>query len=108
MLWPRGGQQAGAAQANRSFGLITGEGDPREQGSGAGQSSTQESAAPQASRGMVGVGDEGTQWPQSPTCTTWTCGSGSANPEGGVDLVSILKDRSGLAGEGAQKTKRRW
>ena len=89
--WPRGGQQAGAAQANGNYGLITGDGDPREQGSGAGQSGTQ------ASRGVVGVGSLGDH--KALHAPTWTCGLRLYRPRGGVDLGFILKDTRGVAGE---------
>lgn len=95
--WPRGGQQAGAAQANGSCGLITGDGDPREQGSGTGQSGTQ------ASRGVVGVGSLGDH-----KALHALAGSGSTNPGVGEWTWALSSRIRGVwQGRGAQKTKRR-
>ena len=56
VMWPGGGQQVGAALANMSYGLITGDSDPREQSSGFGQAPVRAAprspAASHASRGM--------------------------------------------------------
>lgn len=99
-----GAAASGSCPANGSFGLITGDGDPREQGSGAGQSSTQESSCcPGLPRngGGGGWGRKGLSDHKALPAPTWTCGFSFCQPkEGGVALVSILKDRKGLAGEG--------
>lgn len=118
---PGGRRPAGAAQAGTSCGLITEDGDPREQSSGPGQRvrrAPQSPAVPQASKERSGggagmgapnagpkTGRAGLDEVATSPCTHpgGLAGVGCGDSEGRVDLVSVLKDARGLA----KKTKGR-
>lgn len=112
VVWPGGRQQVGTAQASMTFGLITGDSDLGEQGSGPGPCSAQESRPPEE-RGVrgrkKGVGHNGkTQnWPSwagregGASATTKARvhqdglpGLSSADPEGRGDLPGSLSSRT--------------
>lgn len=61
-------------------------------------------AAPQASRGMAGGGGgRGRSDHKALPALTRACGFMLCHTERGADVVSILKDRRGLEGEGHSK-----
>lgn len=128
-LWPGGRQQPGAAQANLIFSLITGDSDPGgaefrprseqhprvqlrprlpEEWTGRGRGirgGSQRRDPKLATLGWMGGGA---------SVTTKRCmhqdglgGLGSVDPEGGVDLVSVLKDTRGLAKKGGHRKPNR-
>lgn len=67
VVWPGGRQQVSTAQASMTFGLIIGDSDLREQGSGPGQCSTQESSCvpglPRGRKKWAGHNGRTQNWP---------------------------------------------
>lgn len=100
MLWPEGGSRRGAARAHRRSGLITGDGDPREQGSGPNHSSAPESSCSPGLRGVERVTAHDPGWPSGL--------GGRKALQAQEALVSTLRDVGALGREeGVQKTERR-